>query len=113
MARNVLLVEADRVLARVIARALERRHVVTVQPSAEGALQAMRSGLDVDVLVSAYRLGQGTTSRRLLSELRWRTPRPRLVLYSDEQLRRDAQRLADEVVQLPGDFAEILQAVER
>ncbi len=109
--RSVLLVEADRRLARVIARALERRHAVTVQPSAEGALHALRGGLDVDVLVSAYRLGQGVTARRLLAELRGRSPRPRLIVYSDEQLRPDARRLADEVVD--GDFAQILQAVER
>ena len=109
--RNVSLVEADPRLAQVIARALGRRHQVTVQPSAEGALHALRSGLDVDVLLSAYRLGQGSTARRLLSVLRPQRPRPRLVLYSDEQLRPDARRLADEVVL--GDFAQILRAVER
>jgi DNA-binding NtrC family response regulator len=109
--RNVLLVESDRKLAQVLARALQRRHQVTHKPSAEGALHAIHSGLDVDVLLSAYRLGQGSTARRLLSELRAHRSRPRLVLYSDEQLRPDARRLADEVVL--GDFAQILRAVER
>jgi hypothetical protein len=109
--RNVLLVEADRKLAKWIARELERRHVVTVQPSAEGALHALSVGLDVDVLLSAYRLAHGTTARRLLSELRAQRPRPRLVLYSDEPLRPDARRLADEVVQ--GEFAQMLMAIER
>jgi len=109
--RNVLLVEADRRLAKVIARELERRHVVTVQPSAEGALHALRGGLDVDVLLSAYRLGQGSTARRRLSELRALAPRPRLVVYTDEALRPDARRLADEIVH--GEFAQMLRAVER
>ena len=109
--RSVLLVEADRRLARLVARELERRHQVTVRPSAEGALHALRDGLDVDVLLSAYRLAHGTTARRLLSELRVRRPRPRLVVYSDEPLRPDACRLADEVVD--GDFAKLLLAVER
>src|SRR6185503_8726890 len=46
--RNILLVEADAILARVIARALEKRHAVTVQTSPERALRAIYDGLEVD-----------------------------------------------------------------
>jgi CheY-like chemotaxis protein len=109
--RSILLVEADQILARVIARALEKRHAVTVQTSPEGALRAISDGLAVDVVISAYRL-RHTTSRRLLSSLKWQLRRPRLVLYADEQLRPGARALADVVVHLPGDFAALMQAVE-
>jgi CheY-like chemotaxis protein len=109
----VLLVHPDRELAQVIARALERRHSVSVQTSAEGALRALQLGRQVDVVVSAYRLGQGTTARRLFSAVRWRWPRPRLVLYAAEtELRADIRAMADAVVAGPGDFIELLSAIE-
>jgi CheY-like chemotaxis protein len=111
MARNILLVESDPILARVIARALEKRHEVTVVPSPEQALRAIGEGMEVDVLLSAYRL-RNTTSRRLMTSLKWRLQRPRLVMYADEELRPGARALADVVVHLPGDFRELMQAVE-
>src|ERR1700748_3925557 len=76
--RRVLLVEADRPLARVIPRALSPRYLVTPQPSAEGALHLLERGLDVHVVLSAYRLSHGTTARWLLSAVRRRWPRLRL-----------------------------------
>ena len=109
---RVLLVESDRPLGRVITRALERRHSVTTFSSVEGALHAVGRGLSVDVVVAAYRLREGTTSRRLLSTMRWRWPRPRLVLYAaDADLRADVRALADVVVHTQADFDALLKAV--
>jgi len=109
---RVLLVESDRPLGRVISRALERRHSVTTLSSVEGALHAVQRGQQFDVVVAAYRLREGTTSRRLLSSMRWRWPRPRLVLYAaDADLRADVRALADVVVKMPADFDELLRAV--
>ncbi len=110
--QRVLLVESDRALGRVIARALERRHSVTLLSSVESALHALGQREDVDAVVSAYRLREGTTARRLLSSVRWRWPRPRLVLYAaDTDLRADVRAMADVVVRLPGEFDELMRAV--
>lgn len=109
-ARQVLLVESNRALARLIARELGRHHAVTVQLSAEGAQHALDRGLEVDAVVTAYRLRQGSTSRRLLSELRARRPRPRIVLYAEEPLRADARALADVVLHRPA-FEDLVRAV--
>jgi CheY-like chemotaxis protein len=98
-------------LARVIARALERLHTVEVQGSAESALRILEHRR-FDAIVSAYRLGQGGTARKLMKKARSGWPRPRTILYLTEaDARAQVRSLADHVLPADAGFDELLHSL--
>ncbi len=112
--RRVLLVESDRALARVIARALERRHRVTVVESVSAAVKALagRGSSAVDVVVANYELGRRASGASLSRTVGARWPGIKRVVYASGEVPRENLRHAHAVVTMPGDFAELLRVVE-
>ena len=112
--RRILLVEHDPLMAKIVARELERHHRVFVVSSISAALRKLTiAGAPVfDVVLSAYRL-RGETGLKLHEIVARRWPYLRRLLYADTELIPDkATRHTHTIIQLPGTFDDSLRAVD-
>ncbi len=112
--RKILLVEHDPLMAKIVARELERRHRVMVVPSIAAAMRKLTAaGAPMfDVVICAYRL-RGETGQKLLAIIERRWPYVRRLLYADsEVIPEKAARCSHAVIQLPGTFDDLRRAVE-
>jgi DNA-binding NtrC family response regulator len=105
--RIALLVESDSTLSKILQRELRSRTVIAAG-SVASALRILEAEPRIDVVISAYRLEDGT-ARRLFAHAKQRWPHVRRILC-DEKTRlerghaRSAIALADDVV---ADFSQL------
>jgi hypothetical protein len=109
---TVLLVESDEPIARIAARELRARRVIWVNAIAK-AWRTLDKTPDIDTLVTAYHLRDGT-ARKLLSLVPRRWPHVRTILYVETALlagatAKLAASMADVVMT---DFAELRRAID-
>jgi DNA-binding NtrC family response regulator len=113
--RRILLVEHDPLMAKIVARELERHHRVFVVPGISAAMRKLTvaGGPVFDVVITAYRL-RGETGIKLLSMVARRWPYIRRLLYADSELipADKAEKHSHAVIQLPGTFDELHRAVD-
>lgn len=108
---TILLVESDPAMAKIALRELRARQVIWIDGVAK-ALRTLDRARDVDTIVSAYKLTDGT-AQKLFLHTKQRRPHIRRVLYIesnrvDRAHSRLAMALADVVVT---NFGELQDAV--
>jgi DNA-binding NtrC family response regulator len=114
--RQVLLVEADAFVAKLLGRELERRYRVISVGSMTAALQCLRSSSRQRIIavVTNHSLGYGRREGAiLLAHVAKRWPAIGRIIYGEKPLSTATVSWANTVVAWPVTFDALLAAVER